>query len=239
MAGLLKKTELGHKTKRKLFVITRNAIPTDCCDEIFFEEGFGKEKIKTKNIHCSQPALDKASAVICADLASLRIASKQKKRFIVGNELHAFNSLSIKLFLSLGAEAVIPSIELSLEEIHMLSPREKIIPLIYFYPLLMTSRAYQQSNLFERNQKFNITDRKDFVYQAEVDNDKILRIYNPLPVDMLFEIEKFDSFGAICIDITQGKSPEAILEYALSRMRGEKPDKKSKFTRGHYEKPLD
>lgn len=202
--------------------------------------------VKAQNIQSSselslfeKKAVENNWIIVCANIGSLQIALKNKLGFIIDREMNCYNSIAVNYYSDLGAQNIIPSIELSLDEIKKLTHREKIITLLFFYPLLMTSKAYDKKNIFEKN-KFLLTDRKDFEYRARFENN-LFKLYNPLPVDMLFEIETFSDFNNWGIDLKETTIDEAInvLKYYLGKINHEKPTKKSKFTRGHYFNPIE
>ena len=176
--------------------------------------------------------------IICSNIGSVWIAIKNGLNFIIDRELNCYNTVAISFYLENGAQKAIPSIELSLEEIHKISNRDKLIVPVFFYPLLMTSKAYEQENIFKKN-KINLTDRKDYRYRVRFEN-KLMKIYNPVPVDMLYELEKFNKFKNIAIDLKETNTAEAIaiLKFYVDKINGKKPYKKSKFTRGHFDKAV-
>jgi hypothetical protein len=62
-----------------------------------------------------------------------------------------------------------------------------------------------------------------------------------MPVDMLFELEKFSGFGTIALDFTATSKEEAkqALRYLEEKKRGGTPKKEfAKFTRGHYDREV-
>lgn len=187
----------------------------------------------------SKKAIENNWTIVCANIGALQVALKNKLNFFVDREMNCYNSIAINFFSELGAEYIIPSIELSLDEIKKLTHREKIITLLFFYPLLMTSKAYDKKNIFNKN-KFHLTDRKDFEYRIRFENN-LFKMYNPLPVDMLFEIENFSEFNNWGIDLKETNIDEAInvLKYYLGKINNQNPTKKSKFTRGHYYNPIE
>lgn len=203
------------------------------------------EFVKPQNIMSTielkefEEKIDSKNKLFCTNLGSLKIALEKKIDFFIEREMNCFNSLAVIFFMELGAKGIIPSIELSLNEINSLPFKEKLIPLIYFYPLLMTSKAYEKNDSIGRND-FLLKDRKEFVYQVKNEN-KLLKIYNPLPVDMAYELEKFNSFNIIGIDFKATTSEEIreFLNYLEAKINNTKITKKSKFTRGHYEKPVE
>ncbi|MFH1256238.1 MAG: U32 family peptidase [Candidatus Diapherotrites archaeon] len=178
--------------------------------------------------------LKKAKGIVCSNLGALQLAVKSKVRFWAGRELNAFNSLSVKLLVDLGAEKIVPSVELSIRQLNEMPFRERLVPLVFFYPCLMVSRAYAKEKM---QKEYELSDRKDFRYKVFFDEQGIMRIFNPLPVDMLFELEKFSGFGMVALDFTATEKAEAMdaLEFLAEKRKGKKPLKKfAKFTRGHY-----
>jgi putative protease len=211
----------------------------------------GKEFfIKSQNIQTTKQLIefDKATLnenIVASNLGALFIASERKKKnpsfkFWVDRELNAFNSLTEKLMLEFGAEKVIPSVECSFNQLEKMQTG-KLVPMVFFYPLLMTSKAYSKSGEIKQ-EEYVLVDRKDFEYRARFDKDKILRLYNPVHVDMLFELERFSSFGLVGIDFAAFEEKETLMaiEFALDKINGRHAKKKfASFTRGHYEKELD
>ncbi|MFA4855974.1 MAG: U32 family peptidase, partial [archaeon] len=176
--------------------------------------------------------------VVCSNLGALQAAIKGKARFWVGRELNVFNSLAMKLLLDLGAEAVVPSVECSLLQLQEMDFAEKLVPLVFFYPALMTSRAYARAGLCREG---ILGDRKGFSYTTRFDEKGIFRVFNPVPVDMLFELERFAGFEKVALDFTAATREEALqaLQYLGEKRLGKRPKKKfSKFTRGHYDQEV-
>jgi len=212
-----------------------------------------KMLVKSPNIQSTSMVEDFASAVkedgiICSNLGALRVATERKKKnpsskFWVDRELNAFNSLSIKALVGLGADIVVPSVECSLAQLKVMAKRKHLAPLVFFYPVLMTSKAYTRSEAIDwkKKKEWKLVDRKGFEYRVIFDESGVMRLYNPLPVDMLFELEKFKGFGMIGIDLISAKKEEVLLslDYAKKKARGAQAKKVSKFTRGHYEKEVD
>jgi hypothetical protein len=129
----------------------------------------------------------------------------------------------------------VPSVECTLKQLKEFGRRGRLAPLVFFYPALMTSKAYAKSDC--RGEHILI-DRKGFKYKVLFDEDRIVRIYNPVPVDMLFELEKFSEFEAIALDFAATERAEALqaLGYLAEKIAGKNPQKKfAKFTRGHYD----
>ena len=209
-----------------------------------------KVLIKSPNIQSSTDLgnflqVVRSENIVAANLGVLWQCVQEKKKnkekvFWVGQELNAYNSLTEKLFLDLGAEKIIPSVEQSLSQLNNSSLKEKLIPLVYFYPLLMTSKAYSKSGEIKEGEH-KLVDRKGFEYKVTFDSSGLLRIYNPDPVDMLYEIDKFSDFFYVGIDLRAVPEQNALfaIEYFSSKLEGRKmPKKFSAFTRGHYEKEL-
>ncbi|MDD3159901.1 MAG: DUF3656 domain-containing protein [Candidatus ainarchaeum sp.] len=221
------------------------------CEKVFYydderKNDFPKDAmVKPNNIQSTIElekfeaiAKEKKWTVVCANIGAIQIALKNNLEFWIDREMNCFNSLSLNFFRSIGAKKVIPSVELTMEEIMQLSPRKDLAALVFYYPLLMTSKAYALKNIFGKT-KFIMRDRKDYDYRIRMEN-KLLKLYNPHPVDMLYEIEKFSKFNSVIIDLKETNTPEAImiLKYYLDKIDGKNPKKKSKFTRGHYDKPV-
>ncbi|MCX6799133.1 MAG: U32 family peptidase [Candidatus Diapherotrites archaeon] len=197
---------------------------------------------------------EKGVKVVCSNLGALQIAIKGKASFWAGRELNIFNSLAAKLMIEKGAEMIIPSVECSLKQLKEMAFGERLAPLVFFYPVLMTSKAYakqisqgfcaEAQKAYAKSPDFKdctLKDRKGFEYNAVLDGKGILRLYNPMPVDMLFELEKFSGFGAIALDFTATSKDEATqaLRYLEEKKRGGAPKKEfSKFTRGHYDREV-
>jgi len=131
----------------------------------------------------------------------------------------------------------VPSVECSLKQVLSLPHREKLIPLVYFRPLLMASKAYSKA---DKKGEYSLSDRKNFSYKVLFDEKGIMRIYNPKPVDMVYEIEKFSGFSAAGIDLIASgqKEEKAVFERLEAKMNGKKIEKSADFTRGHYEKEV-
>jgi len=180
------------------------------------------------------------NSIVCSDLGTLNMAIGGQKKFWVGREINVFNSLATKLLTHMGATGIIPSIELSLKEIQELENNAALIPLVFFYPVLMVSKAYAKSSILEEGNHL-LKDRKNFLYKLTIDNNRIAKLYNPVPVDMLFEIEKFSEFNKIGLDLTSLSDEEAIkvLDYAIGKKTQGTPKKTAKFTRGHYYRPIE
>lgn len=195
--------------------------------------------LNTKELNEFSKKLNSKNILFCSNIGSLKIALDKKISFFVEREMNCFNSLAVVFFLELGAKGIVPSIELSLNEINSLPFREKIIPLIFFYPLLMTSKAYEKNDSIKK-EDFLLKDRKEFIYQVKNENN-LLKIYNPLPVDMAYELEKFNHFQKLGIDFkaTTKEEIKEFLNFLDSKINNIKMIKKSKFTRGHYEKPVE
>ncbi len=176
--------------------------------------------------------------IVAANIGTVWVAIKNGLNFIVDRELNCYNSIAVSFYLDYGAQKIIPSIELSLEELKRMNNRDKLILLTFYYPVLMTSKAYEQKNIFGKN-KMTLLDRKDYEYRVRFEN-KLMKIYNPMPVDMLYELEKFNCFENIGIDLKETHTPEAIalLRFYVDKINGKNPSKKSKFTRGHYDNPV-
>ncbi|MCX6800571.1 MAG: DUF3656 domain-containing protein [Candidatus Diapherotrites archaeon] len=178
----------------------------------------------------------KNKKIMCSNLGALQKTIQNKSEFLVDRELNIFNSFSVQMMVEMGAQKIVPSVELSLKEIENLAFGEKLAPLVFFYPVLMTSKAYSKQEKM-REKEWSLEDRKKFEYKISFDREGILRIYNPMPVDMIFELEKFSRFDSIALDFTETKKEEAaqILAYLEEKLAGKNPQKKyAKFTRGHY-----
>ncbi|MFA5931028.1 MAG: U32 family peptidase [archaeon] len=207
--------------------------------------------VKAPNIQTTNQASDfdlatKEDNLVVSNLGALYIAIQRKKKnkefkFWVDRELNVFNSLSEKLMLDLGAEKVVPSVECSFLQIHNLKNTSKLVPIVFFYPLLMTSKAYTKNGEIKQKD-YVLVDRKGFEYRARFDEDKILRLYNPVHVDMLFELQRFSKYGLVGIDFSAFEDREVLMaiEFAIDKINGRNAKKKfASFTRGHYEKELD
>jgi U32 family peptidase len=201
--------------------------------------------VKAQNIQSSYNIEDFEKAavannwtVVASNIGTVWIAIKNGLKFIVDRELNCYNSVAISFYLDYGAEKVVPSIELSLEEISKINNRDKLILLAFYYPVLMTSRAYEEKNIFGKN-KMTLLDRKDYEYRVRFEN-KLMKIYNPMPVDMLYELERLNQYQNIGIDLKETHTPEAIalLKFYVDKINKRNPSKKSKFTRGHYDKAV-
>jgi len=212
----------------------------------------GKEfYVKSPNIQFTKQLEEFSTAtegenIVCSNLGALKIAIEKKKhdkkfKFIADRELNTFNSLTEKLLLEWGAEKVVPSVECSFSQINQMSPAEKLLPLVYFYPLLMTSRAYSKDPKIKAGE-YALIDRKGFEYKALFDSEKILRLYNPVPVEMLFELGRFSKFASVGLDFCAMDEKQAFqaIIFALDRIKGRAGKKKfASFTRGHYDKELE
>jgi len=223
------------------------------CEKIFyFSEETGsknnfpeKALVKAQNIQNTKE-LDKFETmakerkwnIVCANIGSLQVALRNKLGFWIDREMNCFNSVQMNYFSSLGAQKIIPSVELSLGEMLALSQHSKIIAPVFYYPLLMTSKAYAKKNIFKKN-SFTLVDRKEFDYRVRFEAG-LMKIYNPKPVDMLYELEQFNRFASIAIDLkeTHTKEAIAILRFYVDKINQRNPSKKSKFTRGHYDKAV-
>ena len=95
-----------------------------------------------------------------------------------------------------------------------------------------------KKNIFGKN-RFTLVDRKEFDYRVRFEAG-LMKIYNPKPVDMLYELEQFNRFVSIAIDLKETHTKEAIalLRFYVDKINQRKPTKKSKFTRGHYDKAV-
>jgi hypothetical protein len=209
--------------------------------------------IKSPNIQSTSEVEDFAAAVkddgiVCSNLGALRVAVLRKKKnpgakFWVDRELNAFNSLTVKTLVDLGADIIVPSVECSMNQLKALAKRKHLAPLVFFYPVLMTSKAYSRSEAIDwkKKKEWKLVDRKNFEYRVIFDDNGLMRLYNPLPVDMLFELQKFRGFGMIGIDLISVRKEEALLslDYAKKKARGAEAKKTAKFTRGHYEKEVE
>jgi hypothetical protein len=105
----------------------------------------------------------------------------------------------------------------------------------------MTSKAYSHDSKIKQGD-YTLVDRKGFEYKARFDENKLLRLYNPVHVDMLFELERFSDFSMVGIDFTAFDEKGTLMgiEFALDKVNGRHAKKKfATFTRGHYEKELD
>ncbi|MFA6065519.1 MAG: DUF3656 domain-containing protein [archaeon] len=207
--------------------------------------------VKSPNIQSSMELgnflqIVRTESIVASNMGVLYQCISEKKKnkdkvFWVGQELNAFNSLTVKLFLDLGAEKVIPSVEQSLAQLTTSTFKENLIPLAFFYPLLMTSKAYSKSGVISEGEHL-LVDRKGFEYKVTFDSTGLLRIFNPVPVDMLYELDKFSDFFCVGIDLraTNEKDSLFAIEYVSLKMQGKSMHKKfASFTRGHYEKELD
>jgi len=222
-------------------------------ENVFMKQEFsGKEFfIKSPNIQTTNQVnefnlITKKENIVCSNLGALWIAVQRKKsskefKFWVDRELNIFNSLTEKLMLEMGAEKIIPSIECSFTQVSEMNFSGKLVPLVFFYPLLMTSKAYSR-NPAVKTGNYLLVDRKKFEYKVKLDENKLLRIYNPVPVDMLFELEKFYGFELAGIDLISMNEKESLhaIKFAMEKLLGKNPAKKfASFTRGHYEKELE
>ncbi|MFA6268754.1 MAG: U32 family peptidase [archaeon] len=207
--------------------------------------------VKSQNIESTSDlyyfdTVTKKENLVCSNLGALFIAKERKKkdksfRFWVDRELNVFNSLTEKLMIELGAEKVVPSVECSFAQLRKMNPVSQLVPLVLFYPVLMTSKAYSRDPKIKQGD-YTLVDRKGFEYKARFDENKLLRLYNPVHVDMLFELERFSEFGLVGIDFSafDEKGTLMALEFALDKINGRHAKKKfATFTRGHYEKELD
>ena len=207
----------------------------------------GKELyVKTPNIQTSTEldafeVVVKKEKIICSNLGALQLCIKNKSAFWVDRELNIFNSLAVKQMADLGAEVIIPSIECSLRQIRAMPFKEKLAPLAFFYPLLMTSRAYSKSVVL-KSKEYVLIDRMGFKYKVFLDERRLLRVYNPVPLDMLPELGKLGGFGHVSIDLKAVNPQEAAtaLDFASAKARGvEQKRAFEKFTRGHYERDVE
>jgi hypothetical protein len=110
----------------------------------------------------------------------------------------------------------------------------RVVPLVFFYPVLMVSRAYANEGICREG---ILGDRKGFTYRTRFDEKGIFRIFNPMPVDMLFELDRFAGFRTVALDFNAATQEEAVqaMQYRGEKRLGKRPVKKfSKFTRGHY-----
>jgi putative protease len=178
--------------------------------------------------------VEQGKKVVCSNLGALQAAINGGARFWAGRELNAFNSLAVKLLLELGAEAVVPSVECSLKQLQEMNFSGRVVPLVFFYPVLMVSRAYANEGICREG---ILGDRKGFTYRTRFDEKGIFRIFNPMPVDMLFELDRFAGFRTVALDFNAATQEEAVqaMQYRGEKRLGKRPVKKfSKFTRGHY-----
>ncbi|MFH1586768.1 MAG: U32 family peptidase [Candidatus Diapherotrites archaeon] len=178
--------------------------------------------------------INPGAKIVCSNLGALQLAIRKKAHFWAGRELNIFNSLAARLLIDLGAEKIVPSVELSLKQLNEFAHRDRLVPLVFFYPVLMTSRAYAKEKM---QKEYEMEDRKGFRYRVLFDRGGIMRIFNPLPVDMLFELESFSGFGMVGLDFTAATKEVAAqaLEFLSAKRQGKKALKKfAKFTRGHY-----
>jgi U32 family peptidase len=201
--------------------------------------------VKAENIQSTselsvfeKKAVENNWVVVASNIGAIGVARKNNLDFFIDREMNSYNSLTIDFLIELGAKKIVPSTELSFNEIKKLEHQDKLIILLFYYPLLMTSRAYED-NIFKKT-KFTLIDRKDYEYKTRINNN-LLKIYNPLPVDMLFELKRFDNFSSLAIDLKEASLEEAInlLKYYVNKKNNQNPSKKSKFTRGHYDKPIE
>ena len=223
------------------------------CEKIFyFSNEIGaknnfpeKALVKAQNIQTTKEldkfekmAIERKWNIVCANIGSLQVALRNKLGFWIDREMNCFNSIQMNYFSALGAQKIIPSIELSLGEMLALSQHSKIIVPVFYYPLLITSKAYAKKNIFKKN-SFTLVDRKEFDYRVRFEAG-LMKIYNPKPVDMLYELEQFNRFASIAIDLKETHTKEAIalLRFYVDKINQRKPTKKSKFTRGHYDKAV-
>ena len=58
---------------------------------------------------------------------------------------------------------------------------------------------------------------------------------------MAYELEKFDNYNTLGIDFkaTTNEEIKEFLNFLEAKILGKKISKTSKFTRGHYEKPVE
>jgi hypothetical protein len=197
--------------------------------------------VKSESIQSDSELLDfekrfvgQGKKVVCSNLGALQAAIAGRARFWVDRELNVFNSLAVKLLLGLGAEAIVPSVECSLKQIVEMGFAEKIVPLVFFYPALVTSGAYSRAGLCREG---ILGDRKGFIYTTRFGEKGVFRVFNPVPVDMLFELELFAGFKKVALDFNAATREEAMqaMQYLKEKHSGKNPKKKfSKFTRGHY-----
>ncbi len=207
----------------------------------------GKElHVKTPNIQTSAEldafeTVVKSENIVCSNLGALHLCVKNKSAFWADRELNIFNSLAVKQMAELGAEMVIPSVECSLRQIRAMPFKEKLAPLVFFYPLLMTSRAYSKSAEL-KSKEYTLIDRMGFRYKVLLDERRLLRVYNPVPLDMLPELEKLAGVGYLGIDLKAVTPAEAetALVFASAKIKGVEHKRVfEKFTRGHYEKDVE
>jgi len=89
-----------------------------------------------------------------------------------------------------------------------------------------------------------LTDRMGYKYKVTLDDKRILRLYNPLPVDMLPELGKLSDFALFGVDLRAVEKSDArkILEnlQKLKNPENKNPGRIFKnFTRGHYERDVE
>jgi len=172
--------------------------------------------------------------IVCSNLGALQKAVESKCKFWADRELNCFNSLTAGLLAGLGTERIIPSPECSMAQLEAMQERQRLAPLAFYYPLLMTSKAFAKSS---RKGNFRLKDRKGYNYNATIDSNGIFRLYNPMPVNMLFELEKLSEFQMLCLDFRETALGEARqeIEFLKEKLAGKSPKKEfAKFTRGHY-----
>ena len=197
---------------------------------------------KTPNIQTSAEldayaGIIASEKVVCSNLGALQLVVKSNRPFWAGRELNIFNSLAVLFMSKLGAETLEPSVELSLSQLSAMTSKGKLLPLIFFYPLLMTSRAYSKSFSL-KGKSYTMTDRMGYKYFVTLDDRRLMRIYNPVPVDMIPELDKFLGFGLIGIDLSATSPGEAT--GALKRLNMHSQERvPSHFTRGHYAKDVE
>jgi collagenase-like PrtC family protease len=170
--------------------------------------------------------------LLCSDLGSLNLASESKSDFWVGSELNCFNSISAKVLNDLGAKRIVPSLESDLQELKENSYRGILAPMVFGYPRLMLSRAYEgniEDGLYE------LRGRKGYKYKVIIRNG-VFSLYNPVPINILDELPKFMGFGHLCIDLRsmQGAERENVLDKIA---RGHAPG--GDRTRGHYKRSVE
>lgn len=203
-------------------------------------------RVKAPNVQTSSELVAyepifKSEKVVCSNLGAIQLAIKNKSDFWVDRELNVFNSLSARLVTELGAGRIIPSIECSLRELSSNRYGGRLMPLVFFYPLFMTSRAYQKSTALQKKE-YVLADRKGFRYKARFDDRRMLRIYNPVPLDMVQEMEKLSGYPSVAIDLTAASQDESLtaLENYFKKVTGQKVVRKENtFTKGHYERDVE
>lgn len=159
---------------------------------------------------------------------------------IVGQNMNSFNSVAVNFFAE-NSMAVTLSRELNFKQIELLRKRTNAYIELALFDLpeimLIESNILKQFNVPKK--KAILIDRKNWKYLIKTDEFNRTQLFNPVYLNMIPELEKFQNFADILkVNVSDLSDNEAfkVLDSLKEKLSGKKAFISTAFTRGSYEK---